>query len=77
MTLMFNALKLGQSLQSPELWKEWQNVVNVFGGALPVLAIFYPPAQHLIDADFAGKFYALLGIINVYLTTATSDKVGF
>jgi len=74
---MKNPLKAGQVLKNPANWKRAQNAINAFGGCLPLVAIFIPNAQFLIDADFAAKLYGAIGAINVYLTIATTEKIGF
>ena len=74
---MINALKAGHVLKNPANWKHAQNAVNAFGGCLPLVAIFIPGAQFLIDADFVAKLYGAIGAINVYLTLATTEKIGF
>lgn len=74
---MLNALKKGESLQNPELWKKVQMVIAVAAGFLPLVIVFFPSLQWLLDKDVAGKLIAGIGGLMSYLTVATSEKIGF
>ena len=70
------ALMKGNSLSNPAFWKSAQNVVTLSGSIIPVFAIFFPQLDAWLNPDTLVKLYAALGAMNVYLTTATTDKIG-
>lgn len=69
-------LRIGHVLKNVETWKKLQNLISAISGAIPLIALFVPQAQVLLDSGFLLKLYAALGAIQVYLTTATTDKIG-
>ena len=74
---MLDALQKGNSLKNPAFWKKLQMAITAMASFLPLLAIFFPQVQHLIDTDAAAKLGAAIGAVVVYLTVATSEKIGF
>lgn len=71
------ALRYGSSLSDPAAWKERQNTINALAGLIGAALVFFP--MGLSDEDIrmlATGGAVLLGLVNVYLTTASSDKVG-
>lgn len=71
------ALRHGASLADPAGWKRRQNTVNALAGLIGALLAFYPMDVSADDvAAIAGGIAAVLGLLNAYLTTASSDKVG-
>lgn len=71
------ALRHGASLADPAGWKRRQNTVNALVGLLGAVALFLP--VELSDADIemlAGGVAVLLAIANLYVTTASTDKIG-
>lgn len=76
---LFSLLKYGQSVADPALWKQRQvnatmlagvimavvNTLAVFGVAVPI---------DLTVANMAAG--AIVSLVNVYLTYATTDKIG-
>jgi hypothetical protein len=70
-------LQKGVMLQNPAAWKNLQNFIQLLAGALPLVVFFVPAAQVLIDTGMLAKAYAGVGAISIYLTTATTDKIGF
>ena len=72
-----NAVKAGESLKKPATWKNRQMLMNIFLviiGAIPQFVNI-----ELSDADINSISYglaALAGVVNTYLTVATSAKVG-
>ena len=79
---LMNALKAGQQLQDPTLWKNRQltlNAVTILLAAL--IAILRLFGVDVILSDEALQLLAeviagVLGFINIILTTATTEKVG-
>lgn len=71
------ALRHGAILADPAIWKRRQNLLNALLGLLGAAAIFLP--VELSDADataIAGGIAAVAGLLNAYLTTSTTDKIG-
>lgn len=74
---LITVLRHGSSLSDPAVHKNRQNLINALIGLMGALAIFLPielSSENI--ADMAGGIAALVGLYNVYTTTATSDKVG-
>ena len=69
-------LKHGQCLHDPAFWKKLQTMVNLGISILPVIAVFIPALQQYVTAELLAKVYVALGAMNIYFTTATSEKVG-
>jgi hypothetical protein len=78
----FEVMMLGKELSDPATWKNRQAVLNVLGGLLSFLV--WGLAQKGIKLDISEDAYTaiatgiftLYGIVNGYLTVATSKKVG-
>lgn len=71
------ALRYGSSLTDPTIWKQRQNRLNAIIGLLGAVAAFLPvEMSHEDMLAIAGGVAAVGGLLNAYLTTATSDKVG-
>jgi hypothetical protein len=72
-----NAVKAGESLKNPEAWKNRQMLMNallIIIGTIPQFVNI-----ELSDADINSISYGLAtlaGVLNTYLTSATSVKVG-
>lgn len=72
-----NAIKYGASLADPAIWKKRQNRFNAILGLLGAIVIFLPievSSEEL--AAIAGGIAAIAGVLNTYLTSATTDKIG-
>lgn len=77
LTSIFAALRYGSSLTDPVIWKQRQNLTNSLIGLLGAVAVFLPigiSSDQVID--IVGGIVALVGVYNVYTTTATTDKIG-
>ena len=73
----FAALRYGASLTEPGIWKKRQNLMNALIGLLGAAVLFLPKEVSGEDiAAIAGGIAAIAGVLNTYLTTATTDKVG-
>jgi len=79
---MFKALQAGQELSDPKAWKDRQTTLNlcmvVLTGAVAGLRIIWPNFPIADDQliDYATIAATILALVNGYLTTATSKKVG-
>lgn len=71
------ALRYGSSLTDPEIWKNRQLVMNALIGLLAAIAPFLPvELSHEDQRAIAGGIAAVGVVLNIYLTAATSKKVG-
>ena len=66
--ILLSVLKKGQCLKNSEFWKKVQMFLVMIMGFLPI----FPQ----IDPTLFGQINAGIGGIIIYLTAATSDKVG-
>jgi hypothetical protein len=83
LTMFFTALRAGETLTDPKKWKDRQDTVNAVAAALGLLLWIVgkaglPLAMSGDDlAVVAGGVAVVLGAVNAYLTTATTEKKGF
>ncbi|WP_041646661.1 hypothetical protein [Aromatoleum aromaticum] len=71
------ALRHGASLADPAGWKSRQNTLNVLVALIGAVLVLYPMGiSHDDIAAIAGGLAAVLGLLNGYLTTATTTKLG-
>lgn len=75
-SILYTALEKGKSFANPAGIKAMQNVVNLCSSLIPLVVVFYPSVQFLIDTQFLVKLYSALGALNIYLNTATTEKIG-
>lgn len=78
---LFDALKAGQELSNPAVWKNRQTAANLLVVVLSGLSylaskIWGVTIPDEVVANFAEFIAFLLGLINIYFTYATSKKVG-
>ncbi|MGV0961810.1 MAG: hypothetical protein ACOYB1_18450 [Limnohabitans sp.] len=79
---LIKALQAGHELADPAAWKKGQNLMNltasVITGLVAVLHWKWPelPVTDEQIIDIASVAAGILAVINGYLTTATSKKVG-
>lgn len=72
-----NAVKYGACLADPATWKKHQVLLNALIGLLGAAAVFIPIEVSSDEvAAIAGGVAAVAGLLNVYLTSATTDKIG-
>ena len=80
--IFWDALKYGQQLENSAGWKNRQNTTNTLVGLIGVVLATAKIGGYdlpVSDADvvlLAGAGAAVLGMLNGYLTTATTDKIG-
>lgn len=76
--LICRALRAGESLADPATWKTRQLRLNAFLPIIYLLAKFSPVDLTADDLAVIGDTLSLIGGLgNLYLTVATTDKVGF
>ena len=73
---IFNVLKLGNSISNPSFWKKLQSFINVLAGTAPLIIIVIPSTRNLFTQDNILALGSSVAALNVYFTTATSEKVG-
>ena len=71
-----DALKAGQALANPDGWKKAQNWINLAAAGAGIAATFVPGLGSVLTPDVIQAAAGLLGTVNVYLTTATTEKIG-
>jgi hypothetical protein len=76
MNKLLAVLKTGNAVENPEFWKKVQLYVTVAGSFVPILAVFVPFFQVIIDKDVIAHTLSAVAAVNVYLTMATTTKIG-
>jgi len=82
MLKLIEALKAGKELANPASWKNRQTTMNLLVAVLSLLLLALRMAGidlQLSDDQLTGTAEAvavILGLFNMFLTTATSKKVG-
>ena len=74
---MFKHLQLGKTVENPVFWKKVQLYVTVLGVLLPTIGALFPVAQVLVEKNVIAGTLTAIATVNVYLTAATTDKIGF
>lgn len=69
-------LQKGKSLSHPGGWKNAQALANFITALGALAAMFYPQAVQQVDALTGALAATAVAGVNVYLTLATSEKVG-
>ena len=72
------AVNAGEMLKDPAVWKNRQMTMNLVGIIVGIIPQFVDNVE-LTQADANAISYGvtvLLGVVNTYLTAATSEKVG-
>jgi hypothetical protein len=71
----WQVLYKGYALSNAAAWKNVQNAINVIAGILFVIVQSY---NLPIDKDMVNLLAGgIVAIVNIFLTVATSEKVGF
>lgn len=75
--LLYNAIQAGESLKNPETWKKRQVLFTAISTLLCLVPAFtkFELSQENIDT-ITYAIVGLTGCWNMYLTYATSTKVG-
>ena len=82
LTDAWRALKAGEELGNAESWKNRQATASAVAAVLGLVVVLLPKIGLKIDisggdiATIAGGIAVVLGMLNSYLTTATSKRVG-
>jgi hypothetical protein len=71
---IIDVLKAGQALANPEGWKKAQNWINFVAAGAGVAATFVPGLSNVLTPEVITTAASILGSVNVYLTTATTEK---
>jgi hypothetical protein len=69
-------LRFGYCVENPVFWKKVQMILVCVAGFLPFLATIFPSLNSVIEADVLNKLSAGIAGLVVYLTAATTDKMG-
>lgn len=79
---LFKALQAGQELKNPEKWKKGQNLINLVSALLAgiiaaarLAGLDIPMTDEQL-IEVATIVAGVLALINGYLTTATTQKIG-
>ena len=73
---IIDVLKAGRSLENPVFWKKVQIKLALFAGFLPLAVTAFPQLQGIIDHALVSKIDGSITAVIVYLTVATTDKLG-
>lgn len=78
---IFEAVQAGKELSNPEIWKNRQTTMNMLvvllsGSAYLASLLGGVTVPQDVVTGAAEAIAIVLGLINAYLTTATSKKVG-
>jgi len=74
---IFSVLQKGVSVSNPTTYKKVQQVLTLVGSAGPLIAVFNPTLAQYVTPDNLAALGAFVGGLNIYMTTATTDKIGF
>lgn len=66
----------GNIVQNPVAFKKGQNLLSVVVAVSAIITTFVPSLQPYLNEDVILKVVAAYSAINLYLTTASTDKVG-
>lgn len=73
---VFRVLQAGQALNNQAAWKQVQNIVNLLAALVAVAAAFGYTIPASSD-DLAIVAGGIVALVNIYLTVATTDRIGF
>ncbi|CAB4132022.1 hypothetical protein UFOVP136_13 [uncultured Caudovirales phage] len=73
---IIDALKTGKMLGNPAFWKRCQIQLALVAGFLPLAVTAFPSLQTIIDHALVSKIDGSITAVIVYLTVATTDKLG-
>lgn len=77
--LLFRALRAGESLANAAIWKQSQLRLNALLPIIYLLAHYLPIDLSADDVDAVATGIGMIGgaAVNIYLTIATTEKIGF
>lgn len=73
---IIEVLQIGKSLKYPAFWKKVQMGLALLAGFLPLIVTAIPALQTAVDHDIITKLDSGIAAVIVYLTVATTDKIG-
>lgn len=82
MLAFFAVLRYGSSVTDPAIWKVRQNLVNTLVGLLGAMLTLAKLFGYGVELDheqilaLASGIAVVVGVFNLYLTTATTTKIG-
>jgi hypothetical protein len=82
LTTIFAAIQAGKELKNPASWKQGQMLTNLVGavvaGVIVIVKWQFPdaPLPEGVEEYFAEIIGTILVVVNLYLTTATTTKIG-
>jgi hypothetical protein len=75
--LLFVVLQKGQELANADAWKNTQAAMSALGAIIAAVVAFAPfPMPPEITMAIAGGVVAVVQLVQLYLTYATSKRVG-
>lgn len=72
----FLALLKNNELRNPAFWKKLQSLVLLLIGLAPFLRFIFPSYADVLNEKMLNDLSAALATVALYLTSATSAKVG-
>ena len=76
---LMDALKVlekGNVLENPAPWKVAQNWINLVSALVTIVGIVIPEVTNVLTPDVIKGAVVIIGVVNAYLTTATTVKIG-
>lgn len=70
------ALEKGNVLENPAPWKVAQNWINLVSALVTIVGIVIPEVTNVLTPDVIKGAVVIIGVVNAYLTTATTVKIG-
>ena len=76
LTDILTPLLKGKVVANPAALKKTQNLSNVVLAVAALVTALVPELQPYLNEDVILKLFAAYSAVNIYLTTASSEKVG-
>jgi hypothetical protein len=73
---IFQPLLKGATVENPARMKKAQNLLSVVTAVAALICALVPSLQPYLNEDVIMKLFAAYSAVNMYLTTASSEKVG-
>jgi hypothetical protein len=73
---MFNALQRGKILKDPVFWKRLQLGLNASLPLIPIIITIAPETAVFITPEAITGLATIVGVVNSYLTIATTERLG-
>ena len=69
-------LMKGETVSNPAMMKRGQNALAIATAAGSLAIAVYPPLQPVLNTDTITQAFGIYSALNLYLTTASSPKIG-